>query len=382
MIRTRVNIALVIKTTGLEYDDRVRKEINTICKLCPDASFKIFAMLEKNERINGFTSYGIPYESIFIPARDKYPSASHLSLKAWQFYKTVNKLVKGFDVVWVANVDASLIAMLVRAKKLVWDLHELPEMFLGNPLRKAMLRYIFNRCDLILHANEERLRYLESVGAVKEPEKHIAVRNFPNFADEDPELDEKYHGFVKWKGTRKCIYLQGLAGDKRAAFETVEAVMRTPDFCAVVVGGFDPEAKSRLKAMYGGMLDERINFIGRIPQLKIPQYVKQCFTTLVFYKNVSPNNYYCEANRFYQSVVEGLPVVVGNNPTMKSLVDKYKIGVAIESDGRDIEMIVEGINNIVTNYDTYVQNIIKYKDNFLWDTQDEVFKKIILKLNI
>ncbi len=382
MSRNKVRVALVIKTTGLEYDDRVRKEINTVQRLYPDISFKIFAMLEKNESISGCTSYGVPYESLYIPARDKYPSASHVGIKAWQFYSVVNKLVKGYDVVWVANVDASLIAMFVHAKKLVWDLHELPEMFLGNPFKKTILRYIFHRCDLVLHANEERIQYLNSVGVIKNLNKHVAVRNFPNFEDEDKDVDNLYYSFVEWKRTRKCIYLQGLATDKRAAFESVDAVMNTPDFCAVVVGGFDPSAKSRLEAKYGKDLNKRINFIGRIPQLKIPQYVKQCFTTLVFYKNVSPNNYYCEANRFYQSVVEGLPVVVGNNPTMKGLVDKYKIGVAIDSDGRNIEMIVDGLNNVVTNYDTYVQNIIKYKDNFMWDTQDEIFKMIIQKLNI
>lgn len=375
-------IALVIKTPGLEYDDRVRKEINTITKLYPNISFKIFAVLEKNIHASGITSYGVPYESLYLPARDKYPSASHLGIKSWQFYSTVKNLLKGYDVVWVANVDASLVTMFVRAKKLVWDLHELPAMYLGNPIKKAILKYIFRRCDLVLHANEERIQYLNSVGVIKNPEKHIAIRNFPSFEEEDKEFDNLYYKFVEWKGKRKCIYLQGLATDKRAAFESVDAVMNTTDFCAVVVGGFDPAAKSRLESKYGEDINKRINFIGRIPQLKIPQYVKQCFTTLVFYKNVSPNNYYCEANRFYQSFIVGLPVVVGNNPTMKGLVDKYQIGVSIDSDGRDVDMIIDGINNVVANYDTYTKNIKNCKDLFLWDTQDEIFKKIIQKLNI
>ena len=53
-------IALVIKTEGLEYDDRVRKEILTVEKIYPNVKFKIFAMLPGNKEREGVTEYGTP----------------------------------------------------------------------------------------------------------------------------------------------------------------------------------------------------------------------------------------------------------------------------------------------------------------------------------
>ena len=127
-----IKIAIVIKTMGLEYDDRVRKEILTIERLFPSIKFKIFAMLPDNKAWEGVTEYGIPFKSVYIPARDKYSSAKKVYLKAYQFYKAVKKDLDAFDIVWAANIDASFVPMLYKSKRIVWDLHELPTPYLSN----------------------------------------------------------------------------------------------------------------------------------------------------------------------------------------------------------------------------------------------------------
>lgn len=373
-------IALVIKTEGLEYDDRVRKEILTVMKLFPEITFKIFVMLPENKEYEGVTSYGVPFKSLHIASRDKYPSAKKTTLKAWEFYKAVEKDVKEFDGVWVANVDAAFVPMFLRHKRILWDLHELPLKFTGDWPSRQLLRHTFNRCKVIIHANPQREQYLEGIGVVKESSKHFALRNYPNFEDIDSDYDDKYLNFVRWKGERRCIYLQGLNFDRRAPYESICTVMSVPDLCAVVVGGFDNAIKERLEEEFGEELQRRVLFIGKVPQLKIPQYVRQCYSTLVFYKNVSPNNYYCEANRFYQSVIMGLPVVVGGNPSMKELVEKYGFGVSIDDDGSNVEKIKTGLLNVINNYDKYLQNNIRNRYQLIWNNQEPVIAAIINKL--
>lgn len=375
-----IKIALVIKTNGLEYDDRVRKEIVTVSSLYPEVSFKIFAMLPVNEEKEGVTSYGTPYKTIYIPARDKYGPAQKTFLKSYQFYKAVKAELKDFDVVWAADNSATIFPLLVKNDKLLWDLHELPSDVMRMKWGKYILKYAFHRCKVLLHANPQRINYLKEAGVISDPEKHYAIRNYPNFDDIDKEYDQKYSDFIKWKGDRKCVYLQGLANESRAAYETISAVMRFPELCAVVVGGFDVKTNNRLGDEYGDNLNKRVFFIGSIAQLKIPQYVKQCFTSLIFYKNVNPNNYYCEANRFYQSVILGLPVVVGNNPSMKELIDKYGLGVAIDDDGKDVTKIVEGLKEVMSNYDKYQSNIEKNKKFLYWDNQKDVFYEFMKRL--
>lgn len=373
-------IALVIKTDGLEYDDRVRKEILTTQKLFPEVEFKIFVMFPENKETDGVTSYGVPYHSVYIPSRDKYPSSKKAALKSYEFYKAIKNELKGYDAVWCANEDTAMVVALIGQKSLLWDLHELPTSLLGNTLKRKLLKYMFSRCKVIVHANPQREKYLESIGVISKPSKHFALRNFPNFEDKDTEYDETYYKFVEWKKERKCVYLQGLTNDSRAAFESIFAVLQIPELIAVVVGGFDKESKKRLEDTYGKNLEERVFFVGKVPQLKIPQYVEKCQLSLIFYKNVRPNNWYCEANRFYQSVIMGLPVVVGNNPSMKEIVEKYDIGVSIDDDGCDVEKIKKGIKRVIDNYDSFLQKNKDNRNQLLWNKQEESIRNIVYQL--
>ena len=371
-----IRIALVIKTERLEYDDRVRKEILTIQKLFPQVRFKIFVMLPENKETQGVTSYGTPFQSVYLQSRNKYPSGQKAALKSYEFYKVIKKDLKSFDAVWCANDDTAMVAALVANKHLLWDLHEIPSSLTDRGLKQLLLRYIFARCKVVVHANPQREKYLESIGVVRSPEKHFALRNYPNFSDCDTEYDDHYQDFVKWRGENKCVYLQGLANDGRAAYESIAAVLRFPQLSAAVVGGFDKESRDRLEREFGDSFADRVYFVGKIPQLKIPLYVEQCFMSLVFYKNVSPNNYYCEANRFYQSVILGLPVVVGNNPSMRELVDRYGFGVSIDDDGRDVDKIVSGIEEIINHYEMYNANIKNNRAVLNWESQEEAFRQI------
>jgi hypothetical protein len=376
-----IKIAIVIKTMGLEYDDRVRKEILTIEKLFPNISFKIFAMLPDNKTWEGVTEYGVPFKSVYIPARDKYSSAKKVYLKAYQFYKAVKKDLDAFDIVWAANIDASFVPMLYNSKRIVWDLHELPTPYLSNGIKKWILKYIFRRCKIVIHANPQRLNYLESIEVIDDKSKHYSIRNYPNFEDVDKEFDETYIKFVEWRANRKCVYLQGLNNSGRAAYESVVAILQMSDLVAVVVGGYDNEAKSRLVYEYGTeTLSKRILFVGKIAQLKIPQYMRECYMSLVFYKNIRPNNYYCEANRFYQAVMMGLPVVVGSNPPMKEIVDQYGFGISIADDGGNIEKIKDGITIIINNYDKYKTNVTSNSKILSWDSQESYIINMINKI--
>ena len=370
-------IALVLYTQGLDYDDRIRKEMLSIKSLFPNIDFKIFAVEPNNREENGVTSYGIAYRIPYLKSRDKYASGTHTLQKAWDFYKTIKKDLKVYDAVWCADPETFIFVLMLRGKPVAWDLHELPLAFMGNPIMRLLFRSLERKCKVMVHANEPRLRYLEKIGMVKFPQKQFVLRNYPQFNEIDTEYDDVYHRFVDWKGTAKCVYLQGLNNSSRAALETIKAVLSFKEIKGVVVGGFDNEIKEMLIKEYGeDFLGSRILFVGRIKQLKTPQYIRQCCMGLVFYKNTSPNNWYCEPNRLFQNVINGKPVVVGNNPPMKEFVEKNKVGVSVDTDGENVAKIVEGMKIVLDNLDNY--NNFR-ADIVLWDTQNDVGERIVNK---
>ena len=374
-------IALVLYTHGLDYDDRIRKEMLSVMALYPNISFKIFAVEPENRKEEGVTSYGVPYRIPYLKTRDKYPSASHTLAKAFDFYKSIKKDLKEFDAVWCADIETFLFVLLVTDKPILWDHHELPLFFVNSPLKKTLFKYLERKVKVMIHANQARLDYLTAQGMINHPEKHYIIRNYPQFNEIDSEYDDTYHSFSTWLNDKKCVYLQGIVDEKRADVESIEAVLSVPGLKAVVVGKTRPELKDILLLKYSEKeLAERLFFTGRIKQLKTPQYIRKCFMSLAFYKNVSPNNWYCEPNRLYQNIINGNPVVVGNNPPMKELVNRYGVGVCAETDGSVVNIIVNAIIQVISNYDTMKQNISHNKTHWLWNQQDPILGEVINKL--
>ena len=369
------NIALELYTHGLDYDDRIRKEILSIKSLYSNVDFKIFAVEPNNREEEGTTSYGVAYRVPYLKSRDQYASGTHTLLKAWDFYKTIKNDLKVFDAVWCADPETFIFVLMLHGKPIAWDLHELPLVFMRNPVMKMLFKYLECKCNVMVHANEPRLKYLETIGMVRHPEKQFVLRNYPQFNEIDTEYDEVYNDFVKWLGEDKCVYLQGIVSTARADMESIQAVLAIPNLKAVVVGSIQPKRMEELKQRFDEVvLAERIYFTGRIKQLKTPQYIRKCCIALVFYKNTSPNNWYCEPNRLFQNVINGNPVVVGNNPPMKEFVEANHYGVSVDTDGSDVEKIVEGIKSILDNPNDYKDF---YIGNALWNKQDGVIEEIV-----
>lgn len=373
-------VALILYTSGLEYDDRIRKEILTIQSLFPDVQFKIFAVVPENKEASGVTSYGVPYRIPYLYSREKYASGSKTLAKAYDFYKAIKEELEEFDIIWCADIETFIFTLLIKKKPIIWDLHELPLLLMRNFATKIILKLAERRCVALVHANQARVDHLFSVGAFRIQSKHFVLNNFPSFNEIDSEYDELYEKFVSWKGNSLCVYLQGLNGVARADIESIQAVMAIPELKAVVVGGFTDATRKKLHEMYGEKFDNRIFFTGKIKQLKTPQYIKVCVASLVFYKNTSPNNYYCEPNRMYQNVINGNPIVVGNNPPMRSFVEKWGCGVVVDSDGSDVCAMTKGLYEVLSNYEQYRERSLLAASHILWESQNDTIKEIFGKV--
>ncbi len=370
-----IKIAMVLYTLGLDYDDRIRKEILSICSLFKFVSFKIFCITLENKEFEGITSYGIPFKNIFLKSREKYSSGTNKIKKAIELYNSIKDELDNYDYIWCVDVETFYI-VLKTSKPIIWDLHELPMIFCKNYWMRLFFRYLVNRCKVVIHANMERIEFLVKQKMIPQNNHHFYLRNYPNFNEFLNEKDKQLSDFILWKNNRKCVYLQGLNSESRAAYESMKAILECDDLCAVVVGNIEKNSKEKLIREYGD-ISHKIYFTGMIKQLMTPMYIKECILSLIFYKNSTPNNYYCEANRLYQNIVNGNPVIVGNNPTMKEIVEKYGFGISINSDGSDLNEIIDSIKKILLNYSLYKMNVIKNRSILNWESQNDTIKRII-----
>ena len=369
---------MILHTNGIEYDDRIRKEMLTVMKLYPDIKFKIFAIIDGDSNVTseGISDYGVEYCIPRLESRTKYKQGTHLLAKAYDFYKTVTPMLKDFDALWVANERVVFFVALSR-KPIIWDWHEILSEFMGNRIRKIILKYLLNRCKAIIHANPQRIEYIESIGALYNKKHHFSIRNYPSFNEADKQTDEKFNNFKLWLGDDECVYLQGAGDSSRCGIESVRGIMAVDGLKAVVVGNFNKNMKKQLTDEFGEELEKRMFFTGMVRQQMTPHYIRCCKASLVLYRNTEPNNYYCEPNRMFQSIINECPVVVGCNPPMKELVEKYHFGVVLKGDGSNDEEITTGLKAAISNHKQIVDDIKKNKDKIQWDCQEDVFRRII-----
>ncbi|MBD5781456.1 hypothetical protein IEN85_18290 [Pelagicoccus sp. NFK12] len=358
-------IAVICRTIGLEYDDRIRKQC---IALAERSEIKIFVLFADNRSESGTTSYGIPYTSFELTSKNRLPGGRFLLLKAIEFYLKVKPHLKEFDTVWCHEEYCFLFPLLSYKGRSIWDLHELPQKFIRFPMRLAF-SLIERRTKTIIHANEERIDYLRRVGLIhKGPEKHKTLHNYPDETfvtlAKSGYRDPK---FTEWLDNRSYVYLQGLTTSDRFPYNTISSILDTTNHAAVVIGNIDDsEALGRLKEEYGPTLNERIYFAGMVKQLDIGPYLSGAAFSMVFYNTDDPNNRYCEANRFYQAISLGVPVITGSNESMANIVNQNKLGVSIRSDGRDKDEIKAGIKRLLDGYDLFKSNCERSRESYIW----------------
>ena len=354
--------AVVVKSEGIKYDDRVRKVSLALSK---KYYVKIFIVQDDNSESSGKTKYGIDYESIKLPLRDKLPHGKFLMIKTLEYYFRVIGRIKDFDYYWYNEEKTFLFPLLApKSQIFVWDQHEIPEKFCFG-----IMKYFFNiiekKCKLMFHANPQRIEYLKSINLIKCPEKHRVIHNYPDEICISSESKAPcYDSFKAWLGNSEYVYLQGLNEPQRRPFNSISAILDNTNYKIFVAGYFDNNDKKRLEEKYPDLY-ERVFYAGLVPQLTIPSILKKSKFTIVLYETSTPNNKYCEANRMYQSMSLGVPIIVGENPSMAEVVDGI-FGIALKSDGSDIEELNEAVKVMCQNMDKYKVNCLKHSRDYIW----------------
>lgn len=383
-MRDNSKVMMLINTAGLSYDDRLRKECRTLLKL--SQCVKIIALEYKNKLNNGVTEDNVPFQTISLFTRKILPHKRCLAFKTIEMYAHFIRfiLAEKPDVLWIHNIEmAGLVPIgwslkkLGLIKRLVWDQHELPaKNITNNRVLRSIFKSMLNLCDIIVCANRERRDFLL---------RKLDYGYFDRFKVIENFVDEKFynlpHGMLSekiksWLGNHEYILAQGGSIPGRYLKEVVEAVMAINDIKLVVVGPFSEGERINLRAKYNN-LDEIVFFTGWVKQLKLVNYIDNAVASIVLYNARKQNNLLCAANRLYQALSRGVPVIVGSNPPMKSLVESLGNGIILQYDGRDVVDIIQAIRSILENYSDYREKAIEHKRTVTWESQKMTISEVI-----
>ncbi|GGE23866.1 glycosyltransferase family protein [Sphingobacterium cellulitidis] len=362
----------VIKSPSFRTDGRLQKWVKQLRKR--GIQSEVFIVEDKNEKsiqIEDDTTINkssLVFRKLFKQRRGYF-------FKIPEYLIITNRNISDFDgevivfhdVQQYLNIYWKLFFNKKRKFKIIWDLHELPHsILLKNKYLKFILEYIISNVDAVVYTNVERRSFiLNNLPKVVE-RKYFILNNFPDkdflISDNEPL---NLLGFTN----QKPYFLWLGAGIETRNFGVfLKAYQKFKgNYNLIIIGKIDPLFERDIDSLKV----EKVVFNDFVDQNEIKKFIDNSFLSVVLYKNNSTNNLLCEPNRLYQLLGRKIPVVVGNNPTMASLVNTLGVGNVLEDDGQDLQNMIETIQKVIDSRSEILENYsrLNFIEKFSWEDQ-------------
>ena len=197
------------------------------------------------------------------------------------------------------------------------------------------------------------------------------VRNIP--------LRKEKISSVKDVSNTPIVYYQGALNMGRGIEATLKALVFLPGYRFVIVGTGD--ISHELKELAHELqLDDRVDFIGKVPFEKLEIYNSKAHVGLCLLENIGLNYYYSLPNRIFDYPSCGLPVIATKFPDISRIVQNFETGLLVES--LEPEIIADAIRRACTDKslrEKWKTSLPAAAMELTWENEVKVFDDILGK---
>ncbi len=214
--------------------------------------------------------------------------------------------------------------------------------FLGGLRKRQLLQFVvkqiekffIKKVDLVLTTGEMDSDYLEKFYDIRNT---MVIRNIPLYQTAAAKIDyRKIFGIAEDK---IILLYQGVLLEGRGIPLMMRAVAKLPQTVLILLG--DGEQKNNFRKMADKLkISERVIFAGAIDQKDLITYTTGADIGLSLIENISISYFHALPNKLFEYIMAGLPVIVSDLPQMKSIVEKYQVGEAVNIENNGEENIL------------------------------------------
>ncbi len=280
-----------------------------------------------------------------------------------------------FSIIHACDFDTVIPALLCKfvfRKKLVYDIFDFYSdrvrgipVFLRSMLRRAEL-WAISTADATIIADECRITQIDGA----KPKRLIVVYNSPpNF--ECNSEDVKVHQFT--------VGYVGSLRKNRGIFEMISVIKLHPEW-KLIIGGFGSD-EDKVKSLIEKVPNAR--FIGRVSYTEVLKTYCDCDVIFATYDPSVPNNRYSSANKLFEAMMLGLPIIVAANTGMDKLVQQYNAGFVVEYGNlQDLEKALMEIANWDPGKRSAFAEMSKgiFKAYYAWEVMEQRLIDLYLSL--
>lgn len=276
-------------------------------------------------------------------------------------------LKKHYDAIGTVDLDtlaAGFFAALLRGKKKVFDAHEyfteVPEL-VNRPLVKSIWGVL---ARLLLPFYKHAYTVGPALAGIFRKKYGInfeVVRNMPE-KEATPPMPENRE---RW-----LIY-QGALNEGRGIAEMLQAMRLLDDARLVLYGEGDLSAS--LRALSGDLhLENQVRFAGYAAPELLRTATREAWAGLNLLENKGQSYYYSLANKFFDYVQAGVPVISMDFPEYRALNSEFEVAILLPD--LKPETIAAAIKRLAEQPETYTRlrdNCLRAREVWNWEREEK-----------
>lgn len=278
-------------------------------------------------------------------------------LEAIRFVKKMEDL----DILVLDNRRAALVGLFLKKENVViqdcrelYDINDVKHFVgkIGCIIEKKMIE----KSDIIICANKERAEKMEELFDLER--KPIVFENLRKlkYSSENRKetLKEKYSDIIK-KDEIRIISSSGCSVDRTndILVKNLKNINEQYKTRLILVGENSGSDYETIKKLLKDNEIGNVTILGKIEQDDLKYLISNSHIGVVNYSSVGLNNSLCASGKLYEFMYEGIPVITTSNLPLKNICEEYGVGVADDT-------YYKGINEIICNYDMYVNNVLNF----------------------
>ncbi|MCL6525465.1 MAG: glycosyltransferase family 4 protein [Thermaceae bacterium] len=370
-----------LRTNPIDPDPRIEKQARTLAR----AGWVVFAVgwdrskqLPPEQKMDMFTVYRIGPKSEFGTG---FRNLGGLILWQWDLLKWLWRSRNKYTHIHAADLDTLLPALalkLLSGKLVVYDIFDFfSESRKGPRLFKKLARFLELKAiclaDATILVDESRVAQIRG----SKPKRLEFILNSP----EEFDITTNPSRALTESSAQLRIVFVGFLQDQRWLFEMLDLVEKHPSWHFDLAGFGDLEVA--LEARIKNIPNAR--FHGRISHSAAMELSARADVLFAIYDPSLPNHKYSSANKLFEAMMLGKPILVARDTGMDQTVAKYDLGFVV--DYKSSQEVEDRLKQIA-QWDTETRQAFSarvrevYSQRFSWKIMSERLIKLYDSLEV
>lgn len=295
--------------------------------------------------------------------------------------KLSSRINEKMDYIFIDNRRATIPGLKIQKKlgcRMIYDARELYLRREVDSLSGIIGCYfekkVIENSELVIATNEFRRNIMEKEFSIKN--KIIVFDNFRKLEysnDADIEVLQQKYGDIFSSEDKYVISTAG-CDINRDTDKLVRAMKKLEGKARLLlVGCKEDSQKEEIEHIIEEEAITNVEMIGRVQHDDLKYLISKSNIGVAMYHKKNQNNLYCSSGKIYEFLFEGIPIATSDNPSLKSVIDKYNVGSCNED-------IYIAINDVCCNYELYRKNVQAFMGTDIIEKEQNSFHELLANI--